>query len=214
MAQSPRYSQSNVQHQTAWQRFTGKGVYPVEYANWLLSPLRYLVTPPQRIANRLGLSATDRVLEIGCGPGFFSPTIAKKLSSGHLTLFDAQKPMLDLASARMERHGVVNFACASGDAQNLPFRDNEFDVVLMITVLGEVTNRIAAIREAARVLRPNGCLSITEAAGDPDRVKPTELNHLAAHADLARDKRWRGILVTTSNFHKLPVSISARSNLP
>jgi ubiquinone/menaquinone biosynthesis C-methylase UbiE len=214
MVQPPRHSRSDAQHQTAWQRFSGKGVYPVEYASWLLSPLRYLVTPPQRIANRLRLSATDRVLEIGCGPGFFSPTIAKKLSSGRLTLFDAQKPMLDLASARMGRHGVANFACASGDAQHLPFRDNEFDVVLMITVLGEVTNRIAAITEAARVLRPNGCLSITEAAGDPDRVSPAELDHLATHADLARDKRWHGILVTTSNFRKLPVSISARSNLP
>jgi len=199
----PRRSQSNVQRPTAWRRLAGKGMYPIEYASWLLSPLRYLVMPPRRIVDRLELSSTDHVLEIGCGPGFFSAAIAKTLSGGHLTLFDAQEPMLDLASARMKRHNVANFTCVSGDASGLPFRDNAFDVVLMVTVLGEVSDRVAAIAEAARVLRPNGRLSITEAAGDPDRVKRAELDHLAAQAGLAIDKRWRGVVVATSNYRKL-----------
>jgi ubiquinone/menaquinone biosynthesis C-methylase UbiE len=208
----PRRSQSDVQRPTAWQRLAGKGVYPIEYASWLLSPLRYLVMPPRRIADRLELSPTDHVLEIGCGPGFFSATIAKTLSGGQLTLFDAQEPMLDLASARMHRHNVANFACVSGDACKLPFRDNAFDVVLMVTVLGEVSDRVAATAEAARVLRPNGRLSITEAAGDPDRVKPAELDHLAARAGLTTDKSWRGVMVATNNYRKLSPFRPAQSD--
>src|SRR5436305_4345406 len=79
---------------TSWQRLKGRGVYPVEYAAWLLNPLRYLIMPPGRIVRRLRLSPGDRVLEVGCGPGFFSPMIARRLSAGHLTLLDAQAPML------------------------------------------------------------------------------------------------------------------------
>jgi ubiquinone/menaquinone biosynthesis C-methylase UbiE len=187
---------------SAWQRLAGKGIYPVEYAGWLLSPLRYLVMPPRRIVERLELSATDRVLEVGCGPGFFSPIIADRLTNGHLTLLDLQEQMLALASVRMRRHGVANFACSRGDAQKLPFRDGAFDLVLMVTVLGEVSDGRAAMAEAARVLRPNGRLSITEAAGDPDRVTASDLDRLAAQAGLESATCWRGILVRTHTYRK------------
>ena len=193
-----------VRTMSTWRRLAGKGIYPVEYASWLLSPLRHLVTPPGRIADRLELSSTDHVLEVGCGPGYFSPVIAKRLSSGRLILFDVQPPMLDLATARMRSRRLTNFACACGDARRLPFGDNTFDVVMMVTALGEVGDPIASIREAARVLRPNGRLSITEALGDPDRVRLSQLDQLTVHAGLARDRRWRGVLLSTNNFRKLP----------
>jgi ubiquinone/menaquinone biosynthesis C-methylase UbiE len=187
---------------TPWQRLKGRGVYPVEYATWLLNPLRYLIAPPGRIAGRLRLLPTDRVLEIGCGPGFFSPAVARKLSAGHLTLLDAQAPMLGMAVARLEQHGLTNFGCVLGQAEKLPFANAVFDVAFMITVLGEVPDRAGAIKEAARVLRPGGCLSSTEATGDPDRVKRTELDELAALAGLEKRESWSGLLVKTFNYSK------------
>jgi hypothetical protein len=60
-------------------RLTRPGMYPVEYARWLLNPLRYLIMPPGRMADRLQLLPTDRVLEVGCGPGFFSPAVARRI---------------------------------------------------------------------------------------------------------------------------------------
>jgi 2-polyprenyl-3-methyl-5-hydroxy-6-metoxy-1,4-benzoquinol methylase len=71
----------SAERATAWQRLTGPGMYPVEYARWLLNPLRYLTMPPGRIVGRLQLSPTDRVLDIGCGPGFFSPATAHGASA-------------------------------------------------------------------------------------------------------------------------------------
>jgi SAM-dependent methyltransferase len=187
---------------TPWQRLTGPGAYPVEYARWLLNPLRYLIMPPGRVVGRLKLSPTDHVLEVGCGPGFFSPAIARSLPAGHLTLFDVQPPMLEMARKRLEKYGLVNFTTAAGSAENLPFGDAAFDVVLMVTVLGEVPDRAAAVREVARVLRPGGCFSSTEAAGDPDRVKRTELDELAALAGLAKRESWPGLLVQIFNYGK------------
>jgi ubiquinone/menaquinone biosynthesis C-methylase UbiE len=162
------------------------------YARWLLNPLR----------GRLQLLPSDRVLEVGCGPGFFSPAIARTLSAGHLTLFDAQAPMLEMAVQRLNKQRLANFTRVCGSADSLPFGDSEFDLVFMIAVLGEVPDRAAAIREAARVLRPGGRFSSTEAAGDPDRVKQTELDELAALAGLTKHKSWSGLLVKTFNYNK------------
>ncbi len=177
-------------------------MYPVEYAAWLLNPLRYLIAPPSRIADRLQLLPTDRVLEVGCGPGFFSPAIARRLTAGRLTLLDAQTPMLKMAAQRLGKRGFTNFTSVSSQAESLPFAKEVFDVVFMITVLGEVRNRTAAIKEIARVLRPGGRFSSTEAVGDPDRVKPTELDMLAALAGLEKGESWPGLLVKTFNYSK------------
>jgi len=87
---------------TPWQRLKGPGMYPVEYAAWLLNPLRYLIVPPGRIADRLQLLPTDRVLEVGCGPGFFSPAIARRLTAGHLTLLRLQPDPRQFHPARTE----------------------------------------------------------------------------------------------------------------
>jgi len=187
---------------TPWRRLTGRGIYPVEYAGWLLNPLRHLIASPRRIADRLALSSTDRVLEIGCGPGFFSPTVARRLPAGHLTLFDAQGEMLDMASRRMAQHALANFACVCGNAERLPFSRDAFDVVFMVAVLGEVGDPAAAMTEIARVLRPGGRLSSTEAAGDPDRVKPAELDALATCAGLHRGPCWPGWLIGTYGYTK------------
>jgi ubiquinone/menaquinone biosynthesis C-methylase UbiE len=187
---------------TPWQRLKGPGMYPVEYAAWLLNPLRYLIAPPSRIADRLRLSPMDRVLEVGCGPGFFSPAIARRLTAGHLTLLDAQRRMLKIAGHRLEERGLTNFAIVSGQAESLPFASEAFDVVFMISLLGEGPDRAAAIKEAARVLCPGGHLSSTEAVGDPDRVKRTELDALAALAGLEKSESWSGLLVKTFNYSK------------
>jgi ubiquinone/menaquinone biosynthesis C-methylase UbiE len=181
-------------------------MYPVEYAGWLLNPLRYLISPPSRIAERLQLSSADRVLEIGCGPGFFSPAIARRLPNRHLTLLDAQEAMLRLASRRLERLGLTNFTSVCANAESLPFASETFDVVFMVAALGEVSDGSAAMREVARVLRPRGRFSSTEAAGDPDRVDTAELDALAALAGLDRGRRWPGLLIKTHNYIKPPAT--------
>jgi ubiquinone/menaquinone biosynthesis C-methylase UbiE len=177
-------------------------MYPVEYATWLVNPLRYLIMRPSRIVARLRLLPTDRVLEVGCGPGFFSPAVARSVCDGHLTLLDAQAPMLNIAMRRLEKYGLVNFTTVLSLADSLPFANGIFDVVFMVTVLGEIPDRATAVNEAARVLRPGGRFSSTEAAGDPDRVDRAELDELAALAGLTKAHDYSGLLVKTFNYHK------------
>jgi len=184
----------------AWARVAGKGLYPVEYARWLLTPWRRLILPPSRIVKRLGLKPDDRVLEIGCGPGYFSPAVAK--ACGHLTLFDCQDGMLDIAQERLKARGLSNFARAPGDAKALPFADSSFDAAFMVTVLGEVGDAGAALREAARVLKPGGRLSVTEQMGDPDFISREELKMCAAKTTLAFERHFGPRFFYTANFLK------------
>jgi hypothetical protein len=74
--------------------------------------------------------------------------------------------------------------------------------VFMIAVLGEVPDRASAVREAARVRRPGGCFSSTEAAGDPDSVNGMELDDHAERAGLAKGESRSGLLVKTFNYRK------------
>ena len=185
---------------TPWERVKGPGMYPVEYAGWLLSPLRSLIAPAAKIANRLDLKPNDDVLEIGCGPGFFGPAIAKEVTTGRMTLLDAQEGMIRIAAARLARHRASNFQACVGSAEALPFADETFDVTFMVTVLGEISDRRKAMAEATRVLRRGGRLSITEAAGDPDRVKREEIGILAESVGLVAERAWAGLFISTFNY--------------
>jgi len=175
----------------------GKGIYPASQAGWLLHPLRRFIMSPKRIVGRLGLKPGDSVLEIGTGPGWFSPKIAKAIRPGRLVLFDIQREMLALAEQRLTKAGATNFQCVAGDAVNLPFEAGQFDGVLLVTVLGEITEPGTALREVARVLKPGGRVVITEQLGDPDHVRRAALETMAREAGL-RVERIEGSLLLYS----------------
>ena len=61
-----------------------------------------------------------------------------------------------------------NVGFTQGDAVDLPFDENEFDVVFLVAVLGEVSDKERCLSAIYRVLKPSGLLSITEQPGDPD----------------------------------------------
>jgi ubiquinone/menaquinone biosynthesis C-methylase UbiE len=83
---------------------------PMSYkrAGHLLNPLRKFVLSPSKLANRLLLSPSDDVLELGCGPGYYSAEVAHRIPNGKLTLTDIQQEMLDMAKGRIDLLGISN----------------------------------------------------------------------------------------------------------
>jgi SAM-dependent methyltransferase len=170
---------------------TGKGkVYPHQAARSLLNPLRRLIISPSAMVEFLRLSGHERLLEIGCGPGYFSTTLAGALSSGELILFDLQLEMLQMAVARLPAPSMA--LAVNGDALALPFADEAFDVVLMVTVLGEIPDAAASLRQIRRVLRSTGRVVIVEQRGDADYLSPADVATLAGSASFAVSRRQRG----------------------
>lgn len=162
----------------------GRGkVFPAERASSLVNPLRRLVQSPSRTVQAMGLTPHATVLEIGCGPGFFSPFIAAAVPDGCLVLVDLQAEMLTAARPRLVDHANVSYA--QGDAAALPLRNSHVDAVLLATVLGEVPDPEACLDEVRRVLRPGGILTIVETRRDSDFIPLTTLRPLVEGLGLA-----------------------------
>jgi ubiquinone/menaquinone biosynthesis C-methylase UbiE len=77
-----------------------------------------------------------------------------------------------------------------------------FDVIFMVTVLGEIENKQQYIKEFNRVLRNNGILSISEQAGDPDKMDIAEIEELLHDSGFKFDKIFGTRKNFTINFKK------------
>jgi ubiquinone/menaquinone biosynthesis C-methylase UbiE len=186
---------------SALARMSGRGVYPHEFAALLLNPLRrYVQFSPLELWNRMGVSQGARILELGPGPGYFSLTVAQKLASGRLELCDLQPEMLARVGRRLTRAGIRNAGLVCADAQALPYRAGSFDGAFLVTVIGEVPDPPACLRELRRVLRAGAVLSISETRTDPDFIAFAELDALARAAGFVHVRSFGTERNYTANF--------------
>jgi ubiquinone/menaquinone biosynthesis C-methylase UbiE len=114
----------------------------------------------------IGSHARGDVLEIGVGTGRNLPEYA---SATRLTGIDLSDGMLERARARAKEIGR-DVELLRGDAERLDFPDASFDTVVFSLSLCSIPDDAAAVREAARVLRPGGRLVLVEHVGSPRRT--------------------------------------------
>lgn len=155
-------------------------IFPHQMAFTLLIPLRALLLSPAELLRRLHPAADHRILEVGCGPGYFSPVLARAVPQGELVLADIQPEMLAIARRRLQKRYLANVAYHLCDGHHFPFADSSFDRIVLVCVLGEIAEHSAYLREFARLLKDDGLLSISETAGDPDKLDQQELIALLA----------------------------------
>lgn len=112
------------------------------------------------LAQAAGLRSTARVLDIGSGMGGTSRCLAKEFGC-RVTGIDLTEEYCQLASmltAKLGLDGLVDYR--QGDATNLPFEDNEFDVVWTEHVAMNIPDKRRFYSEMYRVLKPGGTLAI------------------------------------------------------
>jgi ubiquinone/menaquinone biosynthesis C-methylase UbiE len=179
-------------------RQQGESPFPYQAAFLLNNPIRRALLKPARIIDKVGLTGSERVLEVGPGPGYFSVEIARRLTEGQLELFDIQPEMLEKARQQLERAGLSNAGFTAGEASDgLPFPDNTFDVAFLSAVIGEVPDKQACVRSLGQVLKPGGRLVFVETFPDPDRLSVRQLRDLAEPENFeyveASGNRWETV---------------------
>jgi SAM-dependent methyltransferase len=113
------------------------------------------------VRERLGPVAGLRILEVACGRGGFIRELTR--AGACVTGCDFSAAALRVAQCKL-RHLVGNdnvSALVQGDAQNLPFADDSFDVVVSCETIEHVPDSCAALREMHRVTRSAGRLFLT-----------------------------------------------------
>lgn len=131
------------------------------YARWRATTLGSITERVEAdvVFALIGELAHQRVLDVGCGDGTYAIKAAE--CGAFVTALDVDPTMLDAAQARATEHGV-SLAVCRGRAEDLPFEENSFDVVMAITVLCFSSDAPKAIREMSRVLAPGGTIIIGE----------------------------------------------------
>ena len=107
----------------------------------------------------------ERSLEIGSGTGYFTLNMLRAGLIGEATCTDISPGMLATLSANAKRLGL-KVKTVAADAEDLPFADESFDLVLGHAVLHHIPDLPRAFGEFARVLAPGGTLLF---AGEPSR---------------------------------------------
>ncbi|MDQ6713633.1 MAG: methyltransferase domain-containing protein [Candidatus Dormibacteraeota bacterium] len=117
----------------------------------------------RRLLVASGVRPGDRVLDIGCGPGFLARMLAEAVGSeGSVVGIDAAPEMIEYAGRKARR--LANCRFESGAAESLAFPDASFDVVVSSLMMHHLPSefRLQAAREMRRVLRPAGRLLVAD----------------------------------------------------
>jgi ubiquinone/menaquinone biosynthesis C-methylase UbiE len=179
-----------------------RGTFPHQLAFLLELAFRRFILSPEELARRLQLGDAARVVELGPGPGYFSPAVAHRIPRGYLLLVDVQSEMLQKARRKLGRAGLRNVGFVQADGAALPVRSGAWDCVFLVAVLGEVSDRRSCLREIHRVLRPGGLLSLTEQPGDPDFIPLPEVRELVEGAGFRFEKVYGRGKNYTASFRK------------
>ena len=160
---------------------------PYNQRFWVQAP-HPLITR-DRLRRVLDPQPGERVLEVGPGTGYYTVAVADWLGpDGRLELFDLQQEMLD-HTLRAAGELAGRMGATQGDARELPYPGASFDAAYLVTVLGEIPDQEAALRELRRVVRPGGRVVVGEIAVDPHVVFPGALERRAAAAGLRLERR-------------------------
>jgi ubiquinone/menaquinone biosynthesis C-methylase UbiE len=145
---------------------------PAYLGRVLDSDFRRFFQSPRTIVERSGITPGMTVMELGCGSGAYTTFMARAVGEQEkLYAVDIQPAMLrqlERKLARTENQDIKNVELKEASAYELPFTDDFFDLVYMVTVLMEIPDKGRALREVRRVLKPGGILAVTEYFPDPD----------------------------------------------
>jgi len=155
------------------------------------------------ILSNLDLRPGMIVLDMGCGPGRLTVPLARMLGAqGRVVAVDIQAGMLRAAQARARQAGLENIEFVQAGAGEGKLGKARFDRALLVTVLGEIPDRQAAMNELFAALKPGGILSVTELIFDPHFQRGSTVRGLARNAGFRAGRFFGNAIAYTVHLEK------------
>jgi len=104
----------------------------------------------------------EKVIELGCGPGFYSCGLAERFREISVLGVDRSPSQLKWARAKRDAHGLNNCRFQSDNVLGLSHGEGTFDVLVASRLFTVLPDRRRAVAEMYRILRPGGRCFIAE----------------------------------------------------
>ncbi len=168
-------------------------VCPHQGAFLLDNVLRRWLQPPQKILQGF-VKPGDTVIDLGCGPGFFTIPLARLAGpAGVIVAVDIQSPMLDRVRRNARRHGLadrIRYHRCTPEKINLNL---EADFVLAWYMVHETPDPAAFFGEVRTLLKKNARLLVVEPRIHVSRSAFAAMGHAAEAAGLIRRAPFGGL---------------------
>lgn len=155
------------------------------------------------LLDRAGVATGMSVLDVGCGPGRLTLPAARRVGpGGEVVALDLQPRMIRRLEERIAASGLGNITPILAAAGEGRAGVERYDRAFLVTVLGEIPDREAALGEIFAALKPGGVLSITEVLPDPHYQTRAGIGRLAAAAGFVPRESFGTFWAFTRNFAK------------
>jgi SAM-dependent methyltransferase len=143
-------------------------------AGWIMGRRSSNVARNRWAVQLLDVQPTDRVIELGCGPGVAIAALAARASRGMVIGVDHSQVMIRQARRRNKpaiSSGRVRLVLSP--VERLSIRDGPFDAALAVNTVGMWPDPTARLRELARLLRPGGRIALVSQPRCPGATAAT-----------------------------------------
>lgn len=188
------------------QIYMGRTIAPTMHfsgAGWLTRPTREQEEEPLKLLNSLKVKPGQTICDFGCGNGFHSLQLAKRVGpTGTIHAIDIQPEMLEMLEERAGPRGLENIKPIAATEEESGLSPGAYDMVLMVDVYHELANPAEILAEVRRSLKPEGRLVLVEFREEDEEVPILPL-HKMSQVQVLKELTANGFKLV-GQFDRLP----------
>ena len=159
----------------AWEELISIGYFSVDTYRIISllhdNPILPIFRNPERLLNAAGLGTGQKVLEVGCGPGFFTIPAAEMVrDEGNIHAVDLHPLAIERVRKRIEKKGIRNVTPILSNASDTGLPDQSTDPAFIFGLLHVAGGIGDVVSEVHRVLKPEGVLAFEKTRGGEKKL--------------------------------------------
>lgn len=172
-------------------------MFRADQAHRLEHPARREWLPPEEVIHAMDAEPGQTIADVGAGTGFFSLPLSQHVGlHGRVYAVDVQDEMLGWIREKIERDGQNNIQLVHAEAEATLLPQESRDLFFLANLWHELNDRQAVLREAQRVLKPEGRIAILDWRPDVEREFGPPLDHRLAPESCVEELSQANFAVT------------------